>query len=512
VNTQYAIIKKLELPVRVLSHSGKKSLHAIIDINAKDMPEYKKRVDYLYAVCNTNGLSVDKANCNPSRLSRFPGFDRDGKRQYIIHTNIGKASFDEWFDYIQDVQDDLPDIISADDLLDYLPDKAPELIHSVLRQGHKMMISAASKAGKSFMLIDLAVCIAEGRSFLGWQCTQGKVLYVNLEIDEPSYAHRLNDKYVTQNITRTRNMIDVWNLRGNSKPLDQLASKLTRRCEKRNYVAVIIDPLYKVMTGDENSAEHMGLLCNQFDKISKQLGVSVIYAHHHSKGTQGAKRSADRASGSGVLTRDPDAAIDMIELEITPEMREQIINKDFAKAFADAFPSMYQKLKYENPDATTSKKQLIETVTDQCGDYCLDSPQLEALKDVDKATLELSERKTAWRIEPSALREFAAFKPKKIFFEYPNHVPDTAGILADAVAYGEEKDKKKSRYKQRAERKKSQQELGAQFHDAVNNANMGGSPTVQEVMNYLGMSKSTIHSRMKTHGYSTKEGRLVKIK
>jgi hypothetical protein len=166
---------------------------------------------------------------------------------------------------------------------------------------------------------------------------------------------------------------------------------------------------------------------------------------------------------------------------------------------------MYQKLKYENPDATTSKKQLIETVTDQCGDYCLDSPQLEALKDVDKATLELSERKTAWRIEPSALREFAAFKPKKIFFEYPNHVPDTAGILADAVAYGEEKDKKKSRYKQRAERKKSQQELKEEFRKAVREANMGSNPTVQDVINYTGMSESTVYSRAKSCGYNIKK-------
>ncbi|MBR3270797.1 MAG: hypothetical protein IKI59_02645, partial [Clostridia bacterium] len=36
--------------------------------------------------------------------------------------------------------------------------------------------------------------------------------------------------------------------------------------------------------------------------------------HHHSKGAQGGKFSIDRASGSGVFARDPDAILDMIQI------------------------------------------------------------------------------------------------------------------------------------------------------------------------------------------------------
>ena len=70
-------------------------------------------------------------------------------------------------------------------------------------------------------------------------------------------------------------------------------------------MAVIIDPIYKVITGDENSADQMAHFCNQFDKICTELGCAVIYCHHHSKGNQGFKKSMDRASGSGVFARDP---------------------------------------------------------------------------------------------------------------------------------------------------------------------------------------------------------------
>ncbi|WP_346352748.1 AAA family ATPase [Faecalibacterium taiwanense] len=75
----------------------------------------------------------------------------------------------------------------------------------------------------------------------------------------------------------------------------------------------MLDPIYKVITGDENSADQMAKFCNQFDLVCRELDCAVIYCHHHSKGAQGGKRSMDRASGSGVFARDPDAMLDMTE-------------------------------------------------------------------------------------------------------------------------------------------------------------------------------------------------------
>ena len=65
----------------------------------------------------------------------------------------------------------------------------------------------------------------------------------------------------------------------------------------------------------------MAMFCNQFDRICNETGCSTIYCHHHSKGAQGMKRAMDRASGSGVFARDPDAQLDMIELEMADVTR-----------------------------------------------------------------------------------------------------------------------------------------------------------------------------------------------
>lgn len=69
---QNAIMRELELPIAALVYSGKKSIHAIVKIDAANYDEYRKRVDYLYNVCKKNGLNIDNQNRNPSRLSRMP--------------------------------------------------------------------------------------------------------------------------------------------------------------------------------------------------------------------------------------------------------------------------------------------------------------------------------------------------------------------------------------------------------------------------------------------------------
>mgnify|MGYP000790788676 FL=1 len=132
ISAQKAIITELELPVAALVYSGKKSLHAIVKIDASTYEEYKKRVDYLYNVCNKNGLKLDIQNRNPSRLSRMPGVMRNGKKQYLLDTNIGKENWNEWREWIESVNDDLPDPESMADVWDNLPELAPPLIDGCL--------------------------------------------------------------------------------------------------------------------------------------------------------------------------------------------------------------------------------------------------------------------------------------------------------------------------------------------------------------------------------------------
>ena len=335
---QDKLYRKLELPIVVLVHSGNKSLHAIVRVDAPDAKEYKKRVEFLYNYVEEKGqVKIDRQNSNPSRLSRLPGFYRGDNRQYIVATNIGRSSWSDWMNFVEGTDDTLPSPVMFGDIKE-LPELAPELIKGVLRKGHKMLVSGTAKTGKSFFLIEVAVAISEGvpilmdakRETKAMEVTRGKVFYINLEIDENSFLHRVDDVYNAMGLIwkGNKNLL-LWNLRGHSETLDKLVPKIIRQARDFKPDAIIIDPIYKIITGDENSASDMGYFCNQFDRIAKELNCSMIYCHHHSKGAQGAKKAIDRSSGSGVFSRDPDALVDISPLEPSPDQIDKLIDPDW---------------------------------------------------------------------------------------------------------------------------------------------------------------------------------------
>lgn len=320
---QEARYRQLQLPIAAMVFSGKKSVHAIVRVDAENAEEYRERVTMLYHYLADHGVPVDTQNKNPSRLSRMPGVWRGEQLQRLLAVNVGKRSWAEWMDWISGEDDS--SVIEDFDAVRLDPPPLPEvLIEGILRRGHKMLISGSSKAGKSFLLMELSVALATGGEWLGFRCRKGRVLYVNLEIDRASAFDRLVRICDAMGVGDLCHNLHVLNLRGQAKPLDKLVPQLVRKMQAVRYDAVIIDPIYKVITGDENNASDMGAFCNQFDLLALETGCSVIYCHHHSKGAQGAKRAMDRASGSGVFARDPDAQLDMIELVLSDDLKNYV--------------------------------------------------------------------------------------------------------------------------------------------------------------------------------------------
>ena len=510
VAQQNGIIHDLKLPIAALVFTGGKSLHAIVRVEAGSYKEYRERVDFLYKICDKNGLHVDRNCRNPSRLSRLPGVMRNGKKQFLVETNTGFASWTEWKEWIESVNDDLPDFEDMTDAWEAMPELAPPLIENVLRQGHKMLLAGPSKAGKSFALIELAIAIAEGRQWLGWQCAKGKVLYVNLELDKASCLHRVKDVYSALNIppANLHNLM-IWNLRGQTKPMDKLAPSLIWRAKREGFLAVIIDPIYKVITGDENSADQMAHFCNQFDKVCTALGCAVIYCHHHSKGSQGGKRSMDRASGSGVFARDPDALLDMVELDLTEDIIKQLKNNASCLICADYLNRYAPSAAADaSPDDLLSHTASLKLCYDN-----LPSEKYSELKQAVSASDEYVQQQTAWRME-GTLREFPKFTPKNLYFRYPIHVEDTVGVLKDLqtddMLASYQRGAKRGHTKQSANAKAKAADKNAELINTFNAVNVDGKVTVTEIAEYIGVSEKTIRRRLSASSDFIVENSTVK--
>lgn len=170
VNEQYAMYKKLKLPIAALVHSGGKSIHAIVRIDAETYEEYVKRMDFIYNACQKNGLNVDTKNRNPSRLSRMPGIMRGEQMQTLLATNIGLPDFASWKRHIS------PSVL-AGNMLSYAELKnkykkgskdEDELIESrFLCRGDAMLFSAETGVGKSSFIAQLCFKFAAGRQCFG---------------------------------------------------------------------------------------------------------------------------------------------------------------------------------------------------------------------------------------------------------------------------------------------------------------------------------------------------------
>ena len=363
------------------------------------------------------------------------------------------------------------------------------------RTYHKMLLAGPSKAGKSFALIELCIAIAEGTPWLGrFSCAQGKVLYINLELDRASCLHRFKDVYTALGLPpqNLRN-IDIWNLRGASVPMDKLAPKLIRRAGKKGYTAVILDPIYKVITGDENSADQMAKFCNQFDLVCRALDCAVIYCHHHSKGAQGGKRSMDRASGSGVFARDPDAMLDMTELTPTDAILEQLHNK----AACRVLKAMLDKRSHADaygPDDALSKSRMLAIAKEHLG-----MADLRAIDAQIAAAQKKADSMTAWRIE-GTLREFARFDPVNLWFDYPVHKPDT-GLLEDLQPDSDYKSLgTRGASKRWGNKDKVSKDKKAELDTAFEACMMDGKVTVYSMAEYMGLKPDTVRRRLKADG------------
>ncbi|MCL2746290.1 MAG: helicase RepA family protein [Coriobacteriia bacterium] len=198
---------------------------------------------------------------------------------------------------------------------DRLPQRAPELVAGLLRQGATLLLQGAAKMAKSFALIALAIALATGIRWLGFQCRKSKVLYINLEIHPASFDWRVFEvaQALGADMQAVEDNLTIWNARGENLTIEDIREKFDLWELDGTFDAIIIDPLYKVQAGDENTTESINRFFNVIEAIAKETGASIIMCHHHSKGSQRHKQSIERSSGSGTFGRAPDTIIDFTE-------------------------------------------------------------------------------------------------------------------------------------------------------------------------------------------------------
>jgi hypothetical protein len=220
-------------------------------------------------------------------------------------------------------------IIDGHEFLKKTIEKKPVLIEGLLKQGSKMVLGGGSKSFKTWTLLNLGLSVAYGKPFWGHEVKQGRVLYVDLELDEEDLHYRkawiIRAMEIRESIPGKfdilplRGKLSQWRKQSKRQgvpvdPFEKIVDQV--KASGIQYSLIILDPLYKFLGGrNENDAGDMADLFADIECLSDETGAAVVIGVHFSKGNQALKEAIDRISGSGVFARDPDSIVVMTPLD-----------------------------------------------------------------------------------------------------------------------------------------------------------------------------------------------------
>jgi len=205
---------------------------------------------------------------------------------------------------------ELPEPIDAAGFLTQSIAAPAELVAGILHQGSKLVFGGSSKSFKTWSLLDLAISIATGTDWLGRQTKQGKVLYVNFEIQAHPWQRRIVAVAQAKGVELRPGQLSLLNLRGHATSFQQLIPRIIQRCSTDHFALTVFDPIYKLYgKTDENAAGDVAALLNSLEQLAADTGAAVAFGAHFAKGNASTKEAIDRISGSGVFARDPDSLL-----------------------------------------------------------------------------------------------------------------------------------------------------------------------------------------------------------
>ncbi len=324
IEEQYTMLLASRLPIATIVHSGGKSLHALVRVDAADREQYVQRVNVVYAFMRQNGFDIDEQNKNPSRYSRLPGVLRGDMPQYLVAVNPAGCfgTYDEWVEWAQ-MEDTEIDVTAfrgehlPDDWLTQFVPPIEFVFHNMIPLDYVTLLVATGGTGKSMLSLELAMSVTLGRILLEGinPCTTepSRVAMLALEDDKAEIWRRL------QRIGRTFGLDDkdaatlAQNLRlfcmptfaavtaekrgaplAVSDDLQRLSDEL-KDFEPR---LVIFDPLAALLGGvvEENSNEAayavVGLL-----RSSLPPGTGLLVLCHTSKAERSTSETPRGAAG-----------------------------------------------------------------------------------------------------------------------------------------------------------------------------------------------------------------------
>ena len=159
------------------------------------------------------------------------------------------------------------------------PPYRPEIIgKGLLPTESKMVVAGPYKVFKSMLLQQMGFCVSEGIPFIGFPTARTKVLIVQFEIAKSRFRERLRKYQAGQG--GGSNLAVSTALMGIRIDTPAGLQEIEAGLNQVKPGLLILDPLYKIISGSESSAEELQRLFNHLDYLIHQYGISLVISAH----------------------------------------------------------------------------------------------------------------------------------------------------------------------------------------------------------------------------------------
>lgn len=161
----------------------------------------------------------------------------------------------------------------------------PEAIlgQGILYAGTKAIVYGKYKSLKSMLVQHLGLCISRGQPWLGIDTPKdgATVLYLQLEIPHPLLKRRIMK--MSRGSSWTRKPIVFWteHFLKLDTPLGMM--KLEKYLNQFQPNVLIIDPVYKILSGNILDAHAIQTLLDNMDKLIEKYGIAIVFVSHTRK-------------------------------------------------------------------------------------------------------------------------------------------------------------------------------------------------------------------------------------
>lgn len=178
------------------------------------------------------------------------------------------------------------DVVDVSELQDKTLPPMKWLIGDLLPVGGVVMLSAKPKMGKSFLAIQLALSVASGGEFLGFQAEEKhEVLYIDLETSQRSMKNRIS--MMTENAPRGLYLMTPLEVFEFGNIGNGFESQVDYFLEAHKGVKLVIVDTYGLIQGSRTAAQN--IYRQEYAEIShlnswaRKKGFTLVLVHHQNK-------------------------------------------------------------------------------------------------------------------------------------------------------------------------------------------------------------------------------------